>query len=226
MYSVDKFFQESYYNIIRVLLAVIGLWPFHSVIKRYAIYFGFLLLLASGMTFEVLGLIDVWTDSFEVIDCLPLIVLSILCASKVICLVHTLPKIKYLLIKMERYWYSPKSNGETKILHSYAINGRKFGYAYTVVLLGHSFLFLFTTLLTKFIYVEFNEEFNGSTNIVGTQAGIPYRVNYMVDLDTYFVPIFIHTAMCEVSYMIFLVAVDVLYMTFVQHCCGLLEALR
>ncbi|XP_025156084.1 putative odorant receptor 85d [Harpegnathos saltator] len=48
----------------------------------------------------------------------------------------------------------------------------------------------------------------------------------MVDLDTYFVPIFLHTAMCEISYMIFLVAVDVLYMTFVQHCCGLLAALR
>lgn len=55
MDSVDKFFQKSHYNITRVLLGIIGLWPFHSVKKRYAIYFGFLLLLVSGMTFEVYG---------------------------------------------------------------------------------------------------------------------------------------------------------------------------
>ncbi|XP_032686501.1 uncharacterized protein LOC116851311 [Odontomachus brunneus] len=228
MDSVDKFFQESYYNIIRAQLSFIGVWPFDSVTKRYTICFGFLLLLASGVTFEVLGMIDVRTNTFEVIDCLPSLVLSVLTTSKVICLACALPKIKYLLIEMEKYWCSLKSDGETKILHSYAIYGRKFGFAYTesVVLLGHSVLFLSATLLSKFIRIKSNEGSNDSTNSVGAQAGVPYRVNYLVDLDTYYAPIFIHTAMCEATYVFFLVVVDVLYMTFVQHCCGLLEALR
>ena len=53
MDNVDKFFRESHYNIIRVLLSVSGLWPYHTTGKRCAIYFVFLLVLGSGMTFEV-----------------------------------------------------------------------------------------------------------------------------------------------------------------------------
>lgn len=53
MDSVDKFFRESHYNIIRVLLGINGLWPYHTTGRRYAIYFTFLLVLGSGMTFEV-----------------------------------------------------------------------------------------------------------------------------------------------------------------------------
>ncbi|XP_032686520.1 odorant receptor 9a-like [Odontomachus brunneus] len=48
----------------------------------------------------------------------------------------------------------------------------------------------------------------------------------MVDIDTYYVPIFLHTAMCEITYMTFLCAVDVLYFTSVQYYCGLIAALR
>lgn len=41
------------------------------------------------------------------------------------------PQIKMLLTKMQEYWYSPKSDEETRILYSYALYGRNLGYAYT-----------------------------------------------------------------------------------------------
>lgn len=53
MDNVDKFFRESHYNIIQVLLSVSGLYPYHTTGKRCAIYFAFLLVLGSGMIFEV-----------------------------------------------------------------------------------------------------------------------------------------------------------------------------
>lgn len=53
MDSVDKFFRESHYNIIRILLGINGLWPYHTTGRRCGIYFVFLLVLGSGLTFEV-----------------------------------------------------------------------------------------------------------------------------------------------------------------------------
>ncbi|XP_032686519.1 putative odorant receptor 85d [Odontomachus brunneus] len=48
----------------------------------------------------------------------------------------------------------------------------------------------------------------------------------MVDLDTYYIPIFLHIITCEILYMLLIVSQDVLYLTFVQYCCGLLATLR
>lgn len=90
-------------------------------------------------------------------------------------------------------------------------------------MLSHSAAFIFTTFLTKYIHVQ---SADASGKAQGAQEGVPYRVNYMVDLDAYYALIFIHTATCEVSYMILMITFDVLYLTVVEHCCGLFAALR
>ncbi|EZA47888.1 hypothetical protein DMN91_003081 [Ooceraea biroi] len=225
MDDVDEFFRQSHYNIIRILLSVGGLWPYHTTSQRCATYVGFLLVLGTGLIFEVLGMIEVWPDSLEVVDCLPLLVLGAVPLTKLVCAIYTLPEIKILLRKMQEYWYSPKSDEETRILHSYAIYGRNLGYVYMGMLLIHTVVFILATLLTKFISVESTGN-NSSSNSHSTQRGLPYRVNYMVDLETYYVPIFIHTAVCDVIYTILMIMFDVLYLTLVQHCCGLFAALR
>ncbi|XP_025265465.1 putative odorant receptor 85d [Camponotus floridanus] len=56
--------------------------------------------------------------------------------------------------------------------------------------------------------------------------GLSYPVNYMIDVDTYYVPIFIHTAICEISYVFLIAAFDILYVTLIEYCCGLFESLR
>ncbi|XP_011878576.1 PREDICTED: odorant receptor 67c-like isoform X1 [Vollenhovia emeryi] len=181
------------------------------------------LILGSGFIFEMLGVIEVRHDSFEVIDAVPLFSFAIVTISKTFCVIYTLPKIKVLLIKMQEYCLSPKSDEETKIQNSHAQYGRKLGYAYTGFLLGHSVLYQFSTLLTRFLYTK-SKEADGLSNNV--QIGLPHRVNYMVDIDTYYIPIFIHSAICDFSYTVLLVVFDVLYLTLVEYCCGLYAALR
>ncbi|XP_019698031.1 odorant receptor 67a-like isoform X2 [Harpegnathos saltator] len=225
MNSVDLFFQQSHYNIIRVLLSISGLWPYHTTSKRRAIYFGFLLVFGSGLTFEVLGMIEVWPDSYEVVDCLPLLVLGAVSMIKLVCAVYTLPEITILLTKMQDYCLSLKSNEETNILHSYALYGRNLGYAYMGILFSHTVVFVFATLLTKLL--DTGSSNNNSSSITHeTQVGLFYHVNYIVDVETYYVPIFIHSATCVVFYTLLMITFDVLYLTLVQHCCGLFQALR
>ncbi|XP_032686522.1 uncharacterized protein LOC116851328 [Odontomachus brunneus] len=131
MDSTDKFFRESQYNIMRLLLSFSGLWPFHSRATRYAIYCGYLLVMGSSFTFQVLGMLEVRSDIFEVIDFLPLAINYTYVIAKVIYIACTLPKLKILLMKIKVHWASPKTNEETIILRSYATYGRKFSYVLT-----------------------------------------------------------------------------------------------
>ncbi|XP_011878575.1 PREDICTED: uncharacterized protein LOC105567915 isoform X3 [Vollenhovia emeryi] len=133
MDDIEQFFKDRHYNIARILLSICGVWPFNTRNRRYIIYFAMTLMLGSAFIFEILGIIDIRHDSVEIIDAVPMICFTILCASKMFCAVHTLPQIKVLLIKMQEYCLSPKSDEETKIQNSHAEYGRKLSYAYTVV---------------------------------------------------------------------------------------------
>lgn len=54
MNNVDQFFQNSSdYKIVRTLLSVSGLWPFHTTARRFFIYLVFLVVLGSGSTIQV-----------------------------------------------------------------------------------------------------------------------------------------------------------------------------
>lgn len=93
------------------------------------------------------------------------------------------------------------------------------------ILLSHTVVFVLATLLSKLLYAKSSDE-DPSSSARDTQVGLPYHVNYMVDPDLYYVPIFGHVALCVVFYTILMITFDVLYMTLVQHCCGLFTALR
>ncbi|XP_029166170.1 odorant receptor 4-like [Nylanderia fulva] len=95
------------------------------------------------------------------------------------------------------------------------------------ILISHPVMFQVMTLVAKLNSKESKENFTSSdTEYAAVKSGLAHPVNYMVDVDTYYVPIFIHTVVCEVGYTFLLVTFDVLYVTLIEHCCGLLEGLR
>ncbi|XP_028045654.1 odorant receptor Or2 [Monomorium pharaonis] len=224
MEDIEQFFQDSHYNIIRILLNISGLWPFQTRSRRYAIYLTMMLVLGSGFIFQMLGTIEVRHNSFEMIDTVPLLFFAVVTISKTFSIIYTLPKIKILLIKMREHYLSPKSIEEVKIQNLHAQYGRKLGFSYTGFLLGHSVLYQLLTLLVRLFHTLKSKEGDEVSNTA--QIGLPHRVNYMVDLDKYYVPIFIHSAICDFSYTFLLVVYDVLYLTAVEFCCGLFAALR
>ncbi|KAG5332665.1 OR67C protein, partial [Acromyrmex heyeri] len=226
MGDIDQFFQDSHYNITRLLLSISGLWPFHSRNRRYAIYFAMVIILGSGLIFQILGITEIWHDPFELLDTVPSLFFAVVIISKTFCTIHALPQIKMLLIKMHEYCLSPKSDEEEKIQNSHALYGRKLGYVYTGFLLSHTILYLFAPLLTKLSYVESNKTNELANEELNSQIELPYRVNYMIDLDTYYVPIFIHCSVCDLIYTVLLSVFDVLYLIVIEYSCGLFIALR
>ncbi|XP_020285681.1 uncharacterized protein LOC109855631 [Pseudomyrmex gracilis] len=224
--SYITFNAESHYNSVRISLSGIGLWPFHTAGRRYTIYLVIILILGSGVMVEILGIAQVWHDIFEVIDSMPLFFLGVFITCRSTCAVCKLPKIKTLLIKMHQYYLSPKSNEETKIQNSHALYGRNFGYVYAIFIMSCGVIFIVTTFVAKFIHTQSDKNDTLSSKSKGPPPGIIYRVNYMVDVDTYFVPIFIHITTFHMCLLIVSVTLDVFYVTLIEHCCGQFEALR
>ncbi|XP_067209660.1 uncharacterized protein [Linepithema humile] len=184
------------------------------------------LVLGSGFMFQIMGIIDIRQDVFMLLDNLPLLFLAALSIGKTISMVYMLPKIKLLLIKIQEYYLSSKANEESKLYNSHVLYGRNLSSAYTYIILSHSILWNVTMLLTKLKRTETTKNDTFSNEIASDQVGVPYRVNYMIDVDTYYAPIFIHTAACCVCYVFQEIAIDVLYITLIEHCRGLLATVR
>ncbi|CAL1677721.1 unnamed protein product [Lasius platythorax] len=224
MLNIDEFFRKSNYNNLRILLTICGVWPFQALSKRCAMYVGFTLLFVSVMIFELLCLLKVWPDFFEVFDCLSMLFYSITSTFKLIYTVYKLPKIKMLLVKIQEHWCSPKMDQETKILRSYLLFTRNFSYIYAGIIVGHAVIFALTPLVTKFLYDKSVGTIETSNQ---TQDAQPtYRINYMLDLQMRYIPLLIQCSICEVYFTILLTAFNTLYLACVQHCCGLFAALR
>ncbi|XP_071574689.1 odorant receptor 67a-like [Temnothorax nylanderi] len=222
MHHVDQFFRKSCYSNIRILLLACGIWPFQALSKRYALYIWFTLLFGSGISFEMLCMIKVWPDFFEVFDCLSMLFFAIASTIKLIYTVYKLPKIKMLLMDIQEHWCSPKSNQEAKILRSYVLFARRFGYVYSAIILGHAVLFAFTPLMTRFSYNK--KDTSNKTQDAQTESA--HHINYMLDLQMQYIPLLIQGGLCEFFYTLILTSFNILYLTCVQHCCGLFEALK
>jgi len=92
------------------------------------------------------------------------------------------------------------------------------------IVLSHCALFIIMTLSMRFIRAKSNE--NISSPDISQEIFI-YRVNYMLDLDTYYIPIFMHTTICAILYSCLMnVTFDVLYLTMIENCCGFLATTR
>ncbi|XP_012529128.1 odorant receptor Or2 [Monomorium pharaonis] len=229
MHDIDQFFQDSDYNILRVLLGAVGLWPFHTRNRRYTIYIVIMLLLGSALLFQLLDIIAIRNDFFAVINTIPFILHFIIVINKAICSIYKLPQIKILLIMMYEYRISPKSDEETKLQNLHSQYGRKLSYTYMGCLIGfYALYYLIDTLSVRTIRTKYNETEELSNKTLHYQiSGISSSINStLVDEDTESLPIFIHFFMCDCVAIILIIVSDVLYVTVTEYCCGLFAALR
>ncbi|KAL6268724.1 hypothetical protein P5V15_001852 [Pogonomyrmex californicus] len=222
MHNVDEFFRESCYSNLRILLIVCGIWPFQASNIRYAMYAVFAALFGFTIAFESMCTIEVWPDFFETFDCLTMLFYALSSTIKLIYTVYKLPKIKMLLVKIHEHWCSSKADKEAKILHSNELVARKFGFIYAGGLGVYTMIYVFTPLVIMFLYNA--EDASNKTQNSETRDSTRH-INYMIDLQMQYIPLYIQGSMCEIYFTIIIVAINILYLASVQHCCGLFAAL-
>ncbi|XP_026675078.1 uncharacterized protein LOC108631933 [Ceratina calcarata] len=113
-------------------------------------------------------------------------------------------------------WESVKSseNQTIYVLDSVTRHGHVLGEAYRTTLLLFMIFFLFVPLFPPLmdVILPLNET---------RQRQQMFRLNYFVDKDEYFYPIYFHCSWCSFLIVIITVAMDSLRMVLVHHACGL-----
>ncbi|XP_032665207.1 odorant receptor 63a-like [Odontomachus brunneus] len=123
-------------------------------------------------------------------------------------------KIKYLIEQLHADWNILDTQEEREIMKRYALNGRWYTFAYAVCIYSSTLTFGTSALLPRIMDVI--SPLNESRPII-----LPVPAYYFVDEAKYFYYIFFHLQFGGVVCLAGLIAHDCIFLTYVEHVCGL-----
>ncbi|XP_067209019.1 uncharacterized protein [Linepithema humile] len=216
----NDIFQSRQYKFNRVLLSLLGQWPFQKDRDRRI---AFIIVSFIGITqaiTKVLAIMTLRGDLNAILECVAPLLIDGVCIVKLTNLMLNTKKIKILLLHMQRDWKSWTIESELEILYKFAESGRSITVGYAGGIYAFGSLFPFLAIIPKIIGK--NIESNYSTRPVG----FPYHVEYYIDLEKYYYPVLIHNYLATAVRLTIIVASDACVAILVQHCCALFSMAR
>ncbi|KAF7400958.1 hypothetical protein HZH66_006142 [Vespula vulgaris] len=215
----SDFYRESdykeYYKVLRFFMRICGLWPYQSFFAKY-FFITMTIFLSEGILVgQLIEVIQIRTDLNEVIDCIPNILISLIVGIEFIGLVFNSGKLKKCIDRIVEDWQHLSSNVEIELLKSFTVQGRKLAFVYLFYMSLTGFMFMLQPIV-----LSFNSD--NSTNIIST---IPYRVQYGIDIEKYYYEILFHCYVSVFSHMLILSSINLIYISFIQHACGLFSVI-
>ncbi|KAL6441774.1 hypothetical protein ACFW04_003694 [Cataglyphis niger] len=119
-----EFSLDRYYKLNRLLLSVIGLWPYQSAMNAWL----HRLLAASFMIWSIVGqIVKICMSELTVdftLDCMPIIISTIGIMLQFIGRIIINDKLRSLLDHIKADWERTRSQDEIKIMREYAASAR------------------------------------------------------------------------------------------------------
>ncbi|XP_050449388.1 odorant receptor 63a-like [Cataglyphis hispanica] len=205
------------YNINRLYLSITGHWPFQSWLTRNLLQTFYFLLEISYCLFEILLLYDHWGDAQMIFEGGYQFVISISFLVRMINEFFNYNKFRQLYEAIDEHWDIFTSDVEVQVLKDYSDLSRKFTKYYSILLYVMTSGFIVVPLTPMFldIVLPLNES---RPRFLATE------VEFRVDKDEYFVPIFCYTTVIIVLGMTIVVSVDTMHITCTTHACSLFAA--
>ncbi|KAM0732226.1 Odorant receptor 9a [Formica fusca] len=220
MDSPSDIFQSRLYRLNRVLLSLLGQWPFQQDIYRRVAFVTVSFLGITQAITQVLALMTLRGDLDATLECIPPLIVDCACIVKLVNLLCNIEKIKILLTHIQRDWQLWTIKSEFKILHKFAETGRSITIGYASGMYAFGSLFPIMAIIPKII------DENVASNYSTRPVGFPYHVEYFVDLDKYYYPVLIHNYLATAIRLTAIVASDTCVVILVQHCCALFSIVR
>ncbi|XP_025075622.1 odorant receptor 9a-like [Pogonomyrmex barbatus] len=211
-YATKIFLRE--YNVNRIFLSNIGLWPFQNRLTRNLLWTFCFLLEISYCPFEILLLYDHWDNTQTIFEGLYQIVLSASFLVRIMNEFWNRDKIRRLYQTIDEHWNMFTNDVEVRILKDYSTLSRKFTKYYAM---------LMYVMMSGFIVIPLTPAFLDVIMPVNESRPrfLAIEVEFRVNKDEYFLLIFCYTtAICVVGISI-MVSVDAMHITCTAHACSL-----
>ncbi|XP_047369694.1 uncharacterized protein LOC124957080, partial [Vespa velutina] len=209
------FFDGSHYRINKVLLSFIGQWPYQTISRRNITLSILFLLAGTQMIAKMCALITSFHDMDVLLENLAPFIVDLGGIIKIINCALKTEKMKILIDRIQTDIISYTKAGEVNILKKYAKDGRRFTIIYAGFLYTAMVIFMITPL-KPVIFNTLNET---------SERPLIHHVEYFVDTQRYYYFIILHSYVTIVICVSTIVAIDTMFLIFIQHACGLFSTI-
>ncbi|XP_019699729.2 uncharacterized protein LOC109504409 [Harpegnathos saltator] len=206
----------KYYNINRLLLLGIGLWPYRKyTFNKIHIIFMFIILTQA----LVLQMAAFFTTGFNVpllLEVLSTLFITIVFIFKYNTIYFNMDKVKLFFEHIKHTWYTLKDPVEIEIMKKQTNIGRWYTKYFTLTMYIITFLFVMTHYVPLFLDVvlPLSKPRQRRILVIGEM---------FIDQHKYFHVILLNIMMSSFLGMTTVIAAETMLMALVQHACGLLK---
>ncbi|KYN27976.1 hypothetical protein ALC57_02612 [Trachymyrmex cornetzi] len=214
---LENFLRE--YNMNRILLSITGLWPYQNKRMRNLLWSFCFLIEISYYPFEILLLYDHPDNAQLVFEGFYQILILTSFIVRHLNGVLNYDKIKWIYEMIDEHWNIFTDDIEIRIMKEYSILSRRFVKCYSILYFSSLSVLIIMPLtpIILDIIVPFNES---------RSRFFAIEVEFRVNKDDYFLPIFCYTSILIVMGAFIGLGVDAKHITCTAHACSLFAAIR
>ncbi|KYN16798.1 hypothetical protein ALC57_10995 [Trachymyrmex cornetzi] len=201
------------YNVNKILLSHLGLWPLQNKFVRRLLPILYLVIHISSLPFEILSLHDMLGNMQRAFENFYYIVCCILFIVK-LSNEFLNDEIRYSYKAMENHWNIFTGEFEMRILKNYSSLSRKFTIIYAITM--YIMVTIYIMVPIKSILLDVILPLNESRPRFSVLS-----IEYRIDKDKYFVPLFCYNITVVVTGVTILVGIETMYVTRTIHACSL-----
>ncbi|KAH0569000.1 hypothetical protein KQX54_021706 [Cotesia glomerata] len=211
---------DSLLRVNRLLLSSLGQWPQQDRVSKLCTLTSAIFFLITQGYFQVGGMIAAWCDKPIFLESIPPVLISIVCVFKFINFNYNADKMRSLLESIQADWNTIKDEEEIKILTSWAKDSRKNSIMYATAVYGSMVPFMLGPLVPVFCKL-LPESLISSNSSIANAKPVMFHIEYLYDMDKYYIPLVVHSYFGTMTYITVVIAVDTMFMVYVQHACAI-----
>ncbi|KAH0946217.1 hypothetical protein HN011_011897, partial [Eciton burchellii] len=214
-----SFYNNRYYYFNKALLSILGLWPYQSRLESNIIIAITLSFLFSLTVLELWGLISGIMELSTIMENLSLLLINNIALIKMINGICNKYKMKDLLDRVKETWKIVQTGPQNEILRNYAEESRIFTKRYAMIFYSVWIFYCSMPSIVTRIYILLwaNETY---------EAKFFYRIEHVIDMENYYKLLTLHMFISVFYIVTVVIAVDCLFLFYVQYVCALFENIR
>nr|XP_012226904.1 PREDICTED: odorant receptor 67c-like [Linepithema humile] len=206
-------FQREY-NINKILLSSIGLWPYQNKLIRYLILIPCFASEVSYVLLEILTLFDYWEDMDIVFEVCYQCVATSAIIGQIFNVFWQREKIKRMYKAIDNHWNIFTSKLEVQTLKDYSNITRKLTFAYTVMIYSMTIIFILAPLTP--VFLDMIHPLNESRSRL-----FPLTAKFRIDDEKYYTQLYCYIVSMIVFSILGLAASNSTFLICIIHACSL-----
>ncbi|XP_067209632.1 odorant receptor 7a-like isoform X2 [Linepithema humile] len=209
---------NRYYSLNRLLLSIIGLWPYQSAINAWILR---VLTMAILIWFLIAQTAKIYMTELTtdfVLDVLPIIIPHVGIMVKFLNRIVNMNEMKDLLDRIKVDWERTSSQDEIKIMQTYAAATRKMSISFSFYVFIGTSAYIFMTIIPQIldVFLPLNES---------RSREHPFHVEFFIDDKKYFYVIRFQLYFILAFLMEVILANVIIFVIYMQHASGMFAVL-